>query len=156
MEHDVNIMLRWTQVKVATRLLPCVDTSYLETLDRPKHVNCSWMQRVMGCQHHVIMLRHILETVHTLRFFVHVMFRRSVYSSFARHSSLQFMLGNVKNERLLLKCGDDFGLYWVFCCGYRMRVLNVQSKLQNELLNNNVKPAKIFKEALLISRSPGC
>ena len=47
---------------------------------------------------------------------------RSVYSLCARHCSLQFMLGNIANEGLLLKRGDDFGLYRVFYCGYRKRV----------------------------------
>ena len=68
-------------LKAATRLLSCVDISYLETLDRPQHVNCTWIKCIMGCQHHVTMLRHTLQTVHThththtLRFFVQVMFR---------------------------------------------------------------------------------
>jgi len=34
---------------------------------------------------------------------------RSVYSLCSRHSSLQFMLGNMTNGHLLLKRDDDFG-----------------------------------------------
>jgi len=116
-------------LKAATRLLSCVDVSYLETLDRPKHVNCGWIKCIMGCQHHVTMFCH---------------------------SSLQFMLGSITSERLLLKRGDDFGLYGVFYCGYRTRVQNLQNEQQNELLNKNAKPFEVFKEALVISWSPGC
>jgi len=60
--------------------------------------------------------RHILQTVNTLRLFVEVMFRTVDGDQFihcARHSSPQFVLGNITNERLLIKSGNYFGLYGV-------------------------------------------
>jgi hypothetical protein len=48
-----NTLARWNMstertaevdtLKAATRFLPCVDISCLETLDRPKHVKYSWI-----------------------------------------------------------------------------------------------------------------